>query len=205
MQPEQVGPAHLPYTPENAKKLKTWRVNVVFISRDLRDIAVSLFHFVMENKWNHPYNPYLKHLKTHEERLLAIIRGVPPTEENLSKFGIRGWPNIYEFTHRQFGWLNDPGICKITFENLVRHQPSQNQSIMKIIDYLWADLQQQGMTKQALFQKMKGNIDPKHSGTFRKGTIGGWKEEFTDEHKNAFKQVAGNFLIQLGYEKDDNW
>ena len=41
--------------------------------------------------------------------------------------------------------------------------------------------------------------------TFRKGQIGAWKKEFTQEQKELFKEHAGQLLIDLGYEKDYNW
>jgi hypothetical protein len=34
---------------------------------------------------------------------------------------------------------------------------------------------------------------------------GGWREFFTEEHKQLFKDVAGDLLVRLGYEKDNNW
>ena len=41
--------------------------------------------------------------------------------------------------------------------------------------------------------------------TFRKGQIGGWREAFTEAHKEAFKATAGDLLVQLGYEADLGW
>ena len=41
--------------------------------------------------------------------------------------------------------------------------------------------------------------------TFHKGQIGAWKTEFTENHKKLFKEIAGQLLIDLGYEKDYNW
>ena len=32
-----------------------------------------------------------------------------------------------------------------------------------------------------------------------------WKEYFSSRHKNLFKEMFGNVLIDLGYEKDNNW
>jgi hypothetical protein len=40
--------------------------------------------------------------------------------------------------------------------------------------------------------------------TFRKGQIGGWREEFTAEHERAVEEVAGPLLVELGYEVDPN-
>ena len=48
-------------------------------------------------------------------------------------------------------------------------------------------------------------IQPKKSHTFRSGKTGGWKEHFTGEHKKLFKDVAGDLLVRLGYERDNNW
>ncbi len=36
--------------------------------------------------------------------------------------------------------------------------------------------------------------------TFRKGTIGGWKEEFSGEHERAAEEVVGPLLAELGYD-----
>jgi hypothetical protein len=51
-------------------------------------------------------------------------------------------------------------------------------------------------------------MNPMESHTFAKGgkgAIGGWKNKFEHSHKEAFKKVAGNLLIELGYETDYNW
>lgn len=206
MQPGEIGRAHLDYSPNQAQDLHHTGVRIVFVSRDLRDIAVSLSHFVMENRWNrHPLHPYLaNHLKTHDERLLAIIQGVKPSPDSL-KYGISGWPNIYDYNRDKYGWLKENGICHVTFEDLVRTPTSRKLSIMKIIDYLWSDLQGLKITKKQLLQNMIQNINPSSSGTFRRGKIGSWRDEFKAEHKAAFKKIAGHLLIDWGYEKDLNW
>jgi hypothetical protein len=48
-------------------------------------------------------------------------------------------------------------------------------------------------------------IQPRRSRTFRAGKAGGWREHFTLEHKRLFLDVAGDLLVRLGYEKNDNW
>ncbi|KAA9013579.1 sulfotransferase domain-containing protein [Niallia endozanthoxylica] len=201
-----VGPAHLDYSEKHVNILKQENIKVIFISRDLRDVVVSLVHFVMLNKWgNHPWTPYLKELKTHDERLLTMIQGVKFTQEEQAKYGIPSIPNIREFSQNKLGWVKEQSVCSITFEELVCNTESQNGSIMKIIEFLWNDLKQLNLTKEQLLQKIKQNIVPKNSGTFRKGSIGDWKHEFNNGHKTAFKNIAGDLLIQLGYEKDNNW
>ena len=41
--------------------------------------------------------------------------------------------------------------------------------------------------------------------TFRKGLSGEWKNLFSKFHNDIFKDVAGDLLIKLGYEKDKGW
>jgi hypothetical protein len=40
---------------------------------------------------------------------------------------------------------------------------------------------------------------------YRKGVAGDWRNHFTEEDKRAFKALAGDMLIRLGYEKDMSW
>jgi hypothetical protein len=39
----------------------------------------------------------------------------------------------------------------------------------------------------------------------RKGTPGDWKNHFTDEHRELFKEHLGDICVTLGYEKDNDW
>ena len=43
------------------------------------------------------------------------------------------------------------------------------------------------------------------SSNFRSGKIGGWKEEFSQDNIVKFKELVGESLIKLKYEKDINW
>jgi hypothetical protein len=41
--------------------------------------------------------------------------------------------------------------------------------------------------------------------TFRKGIAGDWKNYFTPELKETYKESIGKFLIEFGYERDLSW
>ena len=41
--------------------------------------------------------------------------------------------------------------------------------------------------------------------TFWNGKINNWKVHFSEDHKKEFKQIAGNLLIELGYENSTDW
>jgi len=53
--------------------------------------------------------------------------------------------------------------------------------------------------------RIVAHIRPERSGTFRRGTPGAWQTYFTPAHKRLFKDVAGDLLIQMGYEADHDW
>jgi hypothetical protein len=58
-------------------------------------------------------------------------------------------------------------------------------------------------TKLKMREKMGGFN--KYNTFVRKGIIGDWRNYFNDDHKKTFKKIGGHLLIELGYEKDNNW
>ena len=43
------------------------------------------------------------------------------------------------------------------------------------------------------------------SSFFRKGVAGDWRTVFTERDKAVFKEEAGDLLVELGYEKHQDW
>jgi hypothetical protein len=41
--------------------------------------------------------------------------------------------------------------------------------------------------------------------TFRKGTIGRWHQAFDKDHRQACKELIGDYLIEFGYEDNLDW
>ena len=59
--------------------------------------------------------------------------------------------------------------------------------------------------RETAIQTILEAIQPEKSPTFRKGKTGGWRNHFSDEHKQIFKDITGDLLIELGYETDNDW
>lgn len=100
-------------------------------------------------------------------------------------------------------WLHDPKILVIRFEDLVGEKgggskEKQVQTIKNIAQFLEIELSDDKIEK--ICQSLWGG-----TWTFRKGTIGQWKEKFTEEHVRLFKEYLGQDLIDFGYEEDFNW
>jgi hypothetical protein len=191
-----LGLGHFPYKPEVLKKIRKNGIKPIFLSRDPRDIAVSLAHFfAWEKVKDHPlHEHFTKQLKTQDERLLAIIRGVD-----------KKYPGVYQHTKQIYTWRKAPNVLQIRYEDLIRDHRTRNIAVRHMINYLWDDLKKLDMTKQELANRMIQNINPGKSWTYRKGKVGGWREEFKEHHKAEFKKVTGNWLVELGYEKNQNW
>lgn len=95
------------------------------------------------------------------------------------------------------------GGLLVRFEDLVGERgggscAAQRKSIEQICSYLDLDVDKQKIA--SVQENLFGS-----SGTFRKGQIGSWRSEFSEEHKVAVKEVAGNLLIELGYEESLDW
>jgi hypothetical protein len=199
--------SHIPFDREFSKKLSSHAIRHVFIYRDLRDIAVSMVHFINEKLHDHPLFPVFQNrIVSFEEQLNALILGIElQGEEKKNQYGIHYYPGIFKEYENIYKWLGDSSICKVRYEFLMRSEESRENEILKIIHFLWEDIQPLNLSKKQLLQLMKNNIDPSKAWTFRKGTIGGWREEFTEENKRNFKRTTGDLLIRLGYETSNNW
>ena len=66
-----------------------------------------------------------------------------------------------------------------------------------------------GLLERMAATQLKTPVDLKESlsrgDTKRKGIVGDWRNLLTQKHKDYFKEMAGDLMIELGYEKDLNW
>lgn len=198
---------HIPFSKEFLSQLQKSSIKQVFIYRDIRDVTVSLRHFINDKFHGHPLHYVFKHrLNTKEQQLDALINGVDLIgEEKNNSWKLHRYPGVFLELKSIYRWVEEHSILSLRYEDLVRNEDSKNREILRIIDYLWEESPQALNDKEKLLHLMKGNINPKKSWTFRKGKIGNWKEEFNSKHKEDFKRIAGDLLISLGYEKDFNW
>ncbi|WP_347550649.1 sulfotransferase domain-containing protein [Pseudalkalibacillus hwajinpoensis] len=188
---------HIYYSKRWADMLDERNIKQVFITRDLRDVIVSMTYFIHEKLPNHPlYETFTQKDKTQKDRYLHLIRGVDTDDVRYGN--IASWFNDFS------DWLTDSNTLSLTYEELMQSENSRRDAIKRTAEYLFEDLKP-SVSLNELVNQMEGNIRPAQSPTFRKGNIGSWKNEFDDEVIEAFKEVAGNLIIQLGYENDSNW
>lgn len=197
--------SHLMYTEEIRSILSDLSCKQLFIYRDLRDVAVSHARWVLKEPEIFLHDIY-EQLPSFDEQLMSTIKGVPvgtPFGSNLSQ------PDIGQDFSRWAGWVDDPNTLAIRFEDLVGERGGGDEDkrlhiISQILNHLEIDLPNCQLEKR--FSSMVMN--PRESHTFvkgGKGRIGGWQNFFQPEHTEAFKKVAGDCLVHLGYESDFEW
>lgn len=166
-----------------------------FMLRDPRDVVVSHVHYVTEMEPGHiHYRYYTQELKSFDERLLVSILGLP---ESAIEF-----PDIARRFQPFLGWMDRTEVLALRFEEFVQDQPA---GIRQALDHAVERGFPLGLPLEQAVSLVLQRLDPGRSPTFRRGKTGGWREAFTPQHKAAFKQVAGDLLVQLGYENDLSW
>jgi hypothetical protein len=193
LRPRDVASAHLFARPEAVARVCSPRFVPYFIFRDPRDVVVSHVFYVTEMESRHVHHAYYQSLPDFDARLKVSILGRPNTEIE--------FPNIADRFAPYLDWLNHPEVLAIHFEDLIH---ARAETLTRILDHLLARTPLLS-TQQLILDSLEASINPTKSPTFRSGKTGEWKKYFTEEHKKLFKNVAGDLLIKLGYEKDSNW
>jgi hypothetical protein len=186
--------AHVFYDPAYAEELD--RLNFVhyFIYRDPRDVIVSSCHYLREiNPW-HRLRKHFRACRTMEDAILLSIRGLTHVDPRIPL------PNVAERFAQYEGWLTCPSACAVRFEDL-RGAPAQ---LRRLVEHFAARCAEPPAI-DATTDELAASIQPERSHTFRTGQGGGWVKEFTPACKDAFKEVAGDLLVRLGYESSNDW
>jgi hypothetical protein len=191
--PGDIASAHLFARPEAVARACTPAFVPYFIFRDPRDVAVSHVFYVTEMEPNHVHHAYYQSLPDFDARLQVSILGRPEADVEFPDIARRFVPYL--------GWLDQPFVMKIHFEDLIHDRAG---TLNRIIDHFLVRVPLT-ISRETILDSLESSINPSKSPTFRSGKTGEWKKYFTDKHKKIFKDVAGDLLIRLGYEKDNDW
>jgi hypothetical protein len=183
--------AHCIYTPVLAQLFHEEGMKTVCILRDPRDVAVSQMHYLKQQKDHFAYEAF-KALPSDHERLMVSIRGGELGGQELLPLDDR---------YRRFlGWKYDEGTVMVKFEDLVGPKgggsaQAQRRAVERVAAHVGLSVNERTMRR--VEEEMFGA-----GRTFRKGQIGGWRQEFSPEHEQAVNELADSLLVELGYELD---
>jgi hypothetical protein len=189
-----IGWGYVEASPENISFLcKPDRVNY-FIYRDPRDMLVSQVFFATDMNEEHGMHEYYKSLANFGERLKVAITGID--QDGLYMVSVKQrYASVFE-------WLEQPNVMCIRFEDLINKRDATLDAMLDEVESTGYKIPTS--RKKALSVLVEA-IQPKKSHTFRSGKTGGWREHFTEEHKKLFKDMTGDLLLKLEYEKDNDW
>lgn len=191
--------AHARYHPDFASLIEELGFKQVLLLRDPRDVAVSHSFYLLKDTLHQHHGYYARTLRSNEDRLMASIRGFQPGEGAGETV-----PSMGKSYGRYLRWLEAPATLAVRFENLVGAGGGGNEArqlgeIQRIGNFVARPLDREEARRIAEGMYGRGGL------TFRKGQAGDWRNHFTDDHSEAFKEVAGDLLVRLGYEKDADW
>lgn len=200
--PGQVIHGHDWYTPELAAILAANGIAVVLLVRDPRDQLVSrVFHILRDGE--HAWHQRFQAL-SFDEALLLCIEGA----EDL--------PGTRSMIELAQSWIDaESGALCVRYEDLLRDTAGEFRRVLEylglslpasLVEAIIARNQFERLTNGRKFWKAgrkQGQADPKSH--FRKGIVGDWRNHLKPIHVAKFKEVAGDKLIELGYERDTTW
>ncbi len=187
---------------------------VFYLYRDGRDIMVSFYFHRMRAIQQDVLSPYQKRMRRRYAKAFGENFDPQDTASNLPAFielemkkprssriswpeHIRQWclpkkDHIAYLSYEEL--LSDPHEALSRALSVFVDTPPDHRLLDEVIDrYSFAR-----MTKRKPGQEDRSSF-------IRKGVAGDWKNHFTREAAEVFRHHAGDTLIQLGYEKDDEW
>jgi Sulfotransferase domain len=194
----QYATGHFPHDPHLVDLLARLDFASLLCLRDPRDIAVSAVGYVTSMPGHELHRRFTEQYSSFDERLMAIITGFEANEHG------RGQEDIGTRVGRYVPWLADPATCVVRYEQLIGpagggSSDEQRDAVARVAKHVNRPLSGEALDRAC------ARVWSDKSSTFRSGTSGGWRERFTPAHVEAFREVCGRQLIDLGYEHDLDW
>ncbi|MEM7330671.1 MAG: sulfotransferase domain-containing protein [Chloroflexota bacterium] len=178
-------------------------IRTILMIRDPRDQLISrMFHVKRSTK--HTWHERIQEM-TLDELLMLCIEG----REDL--------PGTDSMINLTLGWLNsNSGALFMRYEELLG-DPVPN--FAKVLRHIGIEKNVESLADvivernrferlsmgKRIWENGRKPGQENNNSHFRKGITGDWKNYMKSEHVARFKEVAGEQLIELGYEKDNDW
>jgi hypothetical protein len=188
-------------------------LSVLVMMRDPRDMVVSHVDHAFRLKPS-ILKKFYGTLSDDKERLKAAIRGVPadgyPRVAAVAEEGgyqmLTGYADIGAVCRSYLAWAKLRGIRVhvVHYRDLIGEmgggsRQRQFETVRGVIEFLKLDYEESDIAR------ICGKTYNTRSVTFNQGGQNRWKSVFDAELKDLFKKYAARELIEMGYEKNDNW
>ncbi len=200
---DQILRFNLPFDPDKAHELSHKRYKLICIIRDPRDALVSLIVYLRTYEGQGVKRDFF--CVEPEFDSLTFDQQLDSVMTSEKKFG-----NFFSLYQSRIHWHRLPFAYGVKYENLVGSKGGGNdllqlEEIVNIAEHINFPIKPKKAREiAAKIYHSSGTviIDGK---VFHHAKIGSWKRFLKPRHKEIFKKVFGNILIELGYEKDLNW
>ena len=204
--------AHISHSYELEKFIDQHSKAMILMIRDPRDMVVSFAHMIQSGKASSTIQSNINPGQSIELEplLLDLIDGRQKNYISWASEILEAYPVVWEVGvcnyFRQFlPYMKFKKCLTLRFEDLVGEQgggsfEAQFTAISHLVRHTGNSVNDAKI--RDVCAQLFGD-----SGTFREGKIGSWKKYFTPTIKAAFKAMPGSnkLLIELGYEKDNQW
>jgi hypothetical protein len=186
LRPGQIVASHLRYRPGYPEALERAGARAIFLSRDPRDVVVSQIHYVTK-RTDHRHHGTFAAIRDDRERLRLAIEGDPS----------RHVVSVADRLRYYEGWLD--AALVIRFEDLIG--PQGGGSAERQLAALGAIFEHLGMPHaESDVRPIAERLFSPDSPTFRRGSIGGWREAFDPALTGLFERTAGTLAARYGYD-----
>lgn len=165
-------------------------IKSVYIVRDGRDALVSIAHHRQD---------IVAPNSDLEINLLEAIMAMGGSHFGGWSENVRQWTKKADIIIRFKDLIEDP-IREIEKLRSIMNLPQPQRDKLPTFEYLKTGIPEYGSAKKYIEDK---DEQKKHaSKSFRKGKVGGWKEEMTPEMQKLFWDIHGEEMHNQGYSKD---
>lgn len=188
LHPGQIVVSHLPFDPSYPGILDRSGARALFVVRDPRDIVVSIAHYITSRE-DHPLHSTFDEREDMRARIALAISGDmearPPA------------PSIEQLLGLFSGWLRD-GALVVRFEDLVGERgggrdDAQAQALATVYSYLGIEV------TESFLESACKRLFSSDSPTFRRGTVGQWREYFDPELEALCDRAVRGWIGEYGY------
>jgi hypothetical protein len=187
---------------------------IIHIVRDGRDVAVSAMHHwwrLAQDREGGVFDLTPEEIRIRDDyaedrrRFLSEGRSIF-MEERLAQLA-RRWEYRTGKGRRDGRYFYGEKYLEIRYEDLMLDTPAV---FGRVLEFLGAGSEERVIERclrSSSFERASSRSQGEEDSDsfFRKGVVGDWRDVFTDRDRELYKDLAGERLVEFGYEKSCDW